>query len=157
LTGRGAAVLALLLLAACRPSTPPAEAMNTTEAAVTVTHANGLRLDLPKGYGATPQGPGFMVETVPPQAARSAVRVQVALLPEARPMAEARTRELAPGTSWRYAMTRLEATGSGGAEVTLTACRAAGTRWLCLWQTHLARHGEPEFELWAIAAGASAP
>jgi hypothetical protein len=156
LIGRGAALLALLL-AACRPSTPPSEAMSPPEAAITVNHANGLRLDLPKGYRATLQGPGFVVETVPPQATRSPVRVQVALLPEARPMADARTRELAPGASWRYAVTRLEATGSGGAEVTLTACRAAGTRWLCAWQTHLAPQGEPQFELWAIAAGASAP
>jgi hypothetical protein len=156
LIGRGAAALALLL-AACRPSTPPGQAMSTSEASITVKHANGLRLDLPKGFRATPQGPGFVVETDPPQATRSPVLVQVALLPEARPMVDAKTRELAPGASWRYAVTRLEAVGSGGAEVTLTACRAAGTRWLCAWQTHMAPYGEPQFELWAIAAGASAP
>lgn len=116
----------------------------------TVTHANGLRLALPKGLSAQPQGEGFVVESDPPLATRSPVRVQVALLAEARPMVDAKTR--AP---WRYATTRIEGAGSGGDEWTLTACRPAGARWLCLWQTHLGKD-TPEFELWTVAAGASA-
>ena len=129
--------------------TQGAEKMNRLE------HPNGLILERPESYRATRQADGFEVEADPAVMLRSPLRVRVSLLPARPPLAGGKTRNVAHERAFEYAVTVAEGGGSGGQEYTLTACQPIGERSLCLWQTKLGKHDAPQFELWALAAGAS--
>ena len=118
-------------------------------------HPNGLLLELPESYRASRQADGFEVEEDPAVMRRSPLRVRVSLLPARLPLAGGKSRSVAPGRVFDYAVTVAEGGGSGGREYTLTACQPVGECSLCLWQTKLGKHDAPEFELWALAARAS--
>jgi hypothetical protein len=154
---RGAATLSLLMaLAGCSPQSDGGGAMPALPPASTVVHPNGLRLGLPAGYHARVLERGYVVQPDPSLDKRSPILVSVLLTDQALPMKSPRSREVA-GQRFDFEIVREEVDGSGGAEHTLSACRRAGARWLCLQQMHQREIGEPSFELWTLAAAASAP
>jgi hypothetical protein len=123
----------------------------------TIEHPNGLLLALPAGYKATAQPDGFLVEEDPPGGNRLNLRIDVRLLAVSAALPNMGRQVVPPARDFGWALRTRDGGGSGGPEHTLTACEALqGQRALCLVQTKLGKHGAPDFELWQIAAGASA-
>ncbi len=151
---RSAAVLlAAVLLSACqRPAvTAPMDTPSHH-------HASGLVVSAGPQWRATALADGLRFEPAEGNAGRRealVVTVQVSDVAPAAPALPKRERiglrELA------YRVERTAGGGSGGDQYVLTAVEAWGQRYLLWRQTKQSERGEPEFELWALARGLSAP